>query len=268
MKVKKVHLKKIQDEEIKTPNFNTKVRLYYPELNKKLPLILFMHGGGWVAGNINTHDNTCRQIAKKTNCTVLSVDYLLAPENKFPAALNQIIELYTELPILADKFNFLYSKTILCGDSAGANFSAILSHKFSNKKDIITPTAQILLYPAINMKKQTKSKIEFSKGFMLDKEQADWFYNLYTNKHDKDTNPDISPDYFTVSPNHPRTLIITAGHDPLRDEGKEYYEKLINNKINAEYYCFESMIHAFVAFESFKESEMAIDKIAEFVKSL
>lgn len=263
-----VEIKETIEITIETDNFKTPVKLYYPAIEKKLPMVFFIHGGGWVAGDLNSYDNICRRLAHNSGCVVSSVDYTLSPEQVFPYAINQIEEVLNWFILNGGRYNVDINNIILSGDSAGGNFAAILSHRLSNSKTIKLPIGQVLFYPVVDWLSEYKSKKEFGKGFMLDSKLMNFFLKEYTdNKIDKD-NPDLSPYYASIGEKFPQTLIITAGHDPLRDEGIEYANKLKENGVNVIHTNYTSMVHGFIGFEPFEPSHLAIKEACLFIKSV
>lgn len=268
MKGQLVEVSKVQDVVIKTEKFNTPIRLYYPELEKKLPTVFFMHGGGWVGGNFNSHDNVCRRIAMESDSMVVAIDYSLAPEFVFPYAINQVEEVLNWFLMNGIKYGADSNNIILCGDSAGANLAAVLSHRLSNSGVLKLPKAQVLFYPVVDMLSDNKSKDLFGKGFMLDREQMIWFFDMYTDNKVEKNNSDLSPLYASINKCYPKSLIITAGHDPLRDEGIEYSNKLKQHGIDVKHTNYESMIHGFIGFEHLEQSHLAMKEACQFIKNV
>lgn len=185
--------------------------------------ILFLHGGGWVVGSLDTHDGAARALAKAAGCRLLSVEYRKAPEQPFPAGLDDA-EMALRW-IIADGASLgLSNRVILAGDSAGANIAAALALRARDKA--IPLAGQMLIYPATDLAHETASTAQFARGFFLSRATLRWYIANYLSGADP-TNPEASPllapDLTGLCP----TLLVTADHDPLRDEGRAYAARLM-----------------------------------------
>jgi acetyl esterase len=226
-------------------NQDLPIRVYTPELGKKLPAILYFHGGGWQIGSHTTHDIACRHLANYSNCIVISVEWRLAPTHKFPAAINDCMDSYLWLKSNSDAFNIDPSKIAIAGDSAGGNIVAATVNKLRDLGKPL-PGVQVLIYPALDLSCSSKSCEEFKTGYSLTKENVKYYIETYLNEHDSVENSDISPLKHSSFKGLPYTYIITAGFDPLRDEGYDYAEKLKEANVKVTYKCYQDMIHAFL----------------------
>ena len=217
-------------------------RLYRPNADKNLGLLVFYHGGGWVIGGLDSHDSVCRSLANRMGHAVLSVDYRLAPENPFPAAVEDAMcslrwayENAAELGINPDRI-------AVGGDSAGGNLAAIVSQQRP-----VPLVFQMLIYPATDMTASFPSHVENAAGPVLTKQAMDWFTNHYmpasADKKDPLASPHFAPD--SLLKGAPPALIITAELDPLRDEGEEYGRRLIANGVTASVVRYNGMFHSF-----------------------
>lgn len=194
-----------------------------------LPVILFFHGGGWVIGNIDSYTGVCAQLAHKTGHMVVSVDYCLAPEHKFPHGLNDCYAAASELMAHAQEFGVRPEEIVLMGDSAGANLAAAVSLMARDKGEFRI-SRQVLIYPAVYHDHSPSSPFasvnEYGKGQILTAENICEYIELYKNSDEDLKSPYFAPlnaeSYF----DQPETLIITAELDPLRDEGEEYGRRL------------------------------------------
>lgn len=231
------------------------IRLYFPKGEEQHEIILFFHGGGWVVGNINTYDKTCQTLALKTGQIVISVDYRLAPEYPFPCGLIDCYEV--ALKLFLEKERLGISDITLMGDSAGGNLAAAVSLLARDRGDF-SVSKQILIYPAVynNHGKNSpflSAKIE-GKDYLLTSRNVDAYLRLYKSCEIDLQNPYLAPLLAKDLTNQPKTLIITAEHDPLRDEGEAYGRRLIECKNEAEIHCILETIHGFFNFPSFKRA--------------
>jgi len=261
----KVENHQIDNFEIKLKGRNLPARLYRPSDQKKLPVILFFHGGGWVGGSHITHDNLCRTLCCYSDVLVLSVEYRLAPEHPYPAAVDDALDTYEWLLKNAEQLGANANKIGVCGDSAGACLNTIISSEYAGKSG---PSAQVLLCPAINVRVKTQSKKAFGKGYMMDDDQMQWFLQQYGQGKLDLEHPHVSPWFGLIPDNYPDTLVITGGYDPLRDEGIEFAEKLKDNGVDARWSCYGEMIHGFSGFGLLPRANESLKEAAEFFKSV
>ena len=233
---------------IKIPVENQKISArYYRGINKDekelLPLTIFFHGGGWVIGDLDTHDVVCRQLANEGQFDVLAIDYRMGPEHRFPTAINDAINSINwvnknplDLPIMNNKI-------AVCGDSAGGNIAAVccINSKINAEPKI---KFQALIYPSTHLGSNYKSKEKYD-GYILSKLLMKWFEEKYINKNQLN-DWRAAPILFEDLSNLPNTLIVVAGCDPLRDEGIAYGEKLKKAGNKVEIKIFEGQIHGFL----------------------
>lgn len=209
-------------------------------------LVLYFHGGGFVIGDLDTHDNLCRLICRDGDVQVVSVDYRLAPEHKAPAAAEDAYAAYQWA--LEHAAGLGASRIVVAGDSAGGNLAAVVS-QWARDDELPPPALQVLLYPATDWVSETRSRTLFSDGFFLTKRDMDWFAAHYLD------GADVTPEDPAVSPllagdlsGLPPALVITAGFDPLRDEGNRYAAALRDAGVLVDLREEHSMIHAFANF--------------------
>ena len=203
------------------------------------PLLMYLHGGGWVVGDLDTHDRTCRMLALHSRCTVVSVGYALAPERPFPAGLDDAVAAFDDLSADPQRFNGLAQGVAVGGDSAGANLAAalcLLRH----------PRAAALIYPATDLRMTSASISTFADGYFLTRDDMSWYRDQYLPDpglvHDARVSPLLADDVHGFPP----TAIWTAGFDPLRDEGAAFAARLTEAGVPTSYTCLTDQIHGFL----------------------
>jgi acetyl esterase len=211
----------------------------------RLPVYVYFHGGGWVIGNLETHDVVCRQLTAASGTSVVSVDYRLAPEHKFPAAVDDAWAATRWVVAHAGELGLDAGRLAVGGDSAGGNLAAVVALM---ARDAGGPAIglQILIYPVTDVMRETRSYDDFADGYMLTRESMRWFKAHYLRSKDDASDWRASPLRAPSLAGLPRALIVTAGHDPLRDEGEFYAGRLRDAGVSVDYICYGGMIHGFV----------------------
>ena len=260
-------LQSVEDRNIPGPRGQIPIRIYTAERIGKRPVIVYYHGGGWVVGNIETHDNVTRYLAKACGGIVISVGYRLAPENPFPAAVDDAYAALQWVSENAESLGGDPSRITVAGDSAGGNLSAAVSLR-SRDRNGPKISCQVLIYPVTNLSAlDTGSYNNFGTGFFLTKEGMEWFRSQYLPKPEDRADPYASP---LLAPDHsnlPPAVVITAQFDPLRDEGEAYAEKLRQAGVPVEVARYDGIIHGFVSFVGIvDQAAEALDLIAARVK--
>jgi acetyl esterase len=251
----------VEDRTIEVPSGPLPVRIYKPTEETPLPVLVFFHGGGFVIGDLDTHDRTCRELANRAGCMVIAVDYRLAPEHRFP---DGVVDACTSLEWVARHAAELGGdpqRLAVGGDSAGGNLAAVTT--LWAREVGIPLRFQLLFYPAVDMESdEYPSREENSQGYMLDKEAQEWFVGHYFGENPPDlTNWRLAPIRAASHADLPPALIITAEFDPLRDEGAAYARTLEAAGVPATVTCYEGMIHGFVGLSPFVASaHKAVDE--------
>lgn len=241
------------------------VRIYTPEGEGPFPVFVYLHGGGWVIGDLDVVDSTVRALTNASESIVVSIGYRRAPEFKFPTAPE---DCYAALKWVAEnisRYNGDPSFIAIGGDSAGGNLSAAVTLM---AKDRGGPSIayQVLIYPATNFAWNTPSMEENGEGYLLDKATIDWFTKHYLSEKDK-TSPYASPILAKDLSGLPPALIITAQYDPLRDDGVLYADRLREAGVNVELSNYEGMIHAFFWMAGVMDAgREAIEQIGKAIK--
>lgn len=265
---KPIILPKVEDLTIQGRNGAIPIRMYVPENAQNAPVIAFYHGGGFVIGNLKSHDKVCRRLCKMNQAFVVAVDYRLAPEHKFPAAVEDCYDATKWVSENIHKYGGNPEKLVVLGDSAGGNLAAVTAIQ---ARDLGTPkvAAQVLVYPMTNAKMEHPSITTNGKGYILTKDLMTWFTNHYVKEAADKSNPLMSPLFTKDLTNLPPALVQTAGFDPLRDEGIDYKEKLEQAGNQVEYTNYEGLVHTYFTMPDFNTACMAAHvEIADFLKKV
>lgn len=257
---------KTRDDEIYTDNYKIPVRIFSPEEEGSYPCLLFFHGGGWVTGNIDSYNKVCTNMSKLTCHNVISVDYRLAPEHPFPAALEDCYEVAKNL--LKNKGSKCKDITII-GDSAGGNLAAALSLLARDKKEFKI-SRQILIYPSTFNDHSVTSPFpsihENGTDYLLTSKRISDYTQLYISNKNDLRNPYFAPLLAEDLTNQPKTLIITAEYCPLRDEGEAYGKRLREAGNYTEIYRIKDGLHGFFALPPrFPQVKLCYDIINRFL---
>lgn len=229
--------------------------------------IFFAHGGAWIVGNVASHDNLCRQICAATGVKVISADYGMAPENPFPHQTEDCIRIYDWVLSQAENFGIKPEKIILCGDSSGANLVAVLSHDLKSRNGVM-PIGQVLIYPSVALSKHRDypSWKTYPTGYLIGEASLARTIEHYLRDEADLTDPGVSPLLFEDFSGLPPALVITAEHDPIRDGGREYSEKLVAAGVETHFIECAGTIHGFMTYgKPWEEIERALGQIKTFV---
>ncbi len=217
----------------------------------RLPAIVYFHGGGWVAGDLDSHDASCRMLAAASRCLVVSVDYRLAPEHPFPAAVDDCLAAYSWVHRNSADLGVAAGQVGVMGDSAGGNLAAVVAQlvrpgSASAEGDLPPVVAQGLIYPVTDARLDTESMRSMGEGFFLTRGAMEFFRDQYLTDRSDWEDPRASPlladDLTGVAP----ALVVTAGFDPLRDDGASYAAALDKGGVDVEHRCYDDQIHGFM----------------------
>jgi len=233
------------------PHGAVPLRLYRPigsAPDATLPVLVYYHGGGWVIGDLETHDTLCRELANGAGCAVVAVDYRLGPENRFPAAVDDCIAATRWVRANAASLGIDPLLLAVGGDSAGGNLAAVVAIALRDNGDAGDPPLafQLLIYPATDMRRTAPSHTSNGQGYVLTSDSIAYFHDHYIDDaaHDLDwrASPLLHPDLSRLPP----AFVLTAGFDPLRDEGLAYADALAAAGNATTYVCFDRQIHGFI----------------------
>jgi acetyl esterase len=252
------------DRSVPGPAGDIPVRIYRPRADEALPVVVYFHGGGFVIGDIATHDTTCQRLAAGVRAVVVSVDYRLAPEHHFPAAVVDCEAATAWVSAHASELGGDAARLAVAGDSAGGNLSAVVARRARDAGG--PPIAfQLLVYPATDMTCALPSHAENGTGYLLDSDAIGWFLDNYLTGADR-RQPDASPLFVDDLSGLPPAFVLTAEFDPLRDEGEAYAERMRQAGVPVETSRYDGMIHGFYGLDSIFDS--AKKATAETVSAL
>jgi acetyl esterase len=241
------------------------VRIYQPSNRKNLKTIVFYHGGGFVLRNIDSHDDLCRRIAKKTGSLVISVGYRLAPEHKFPIPVYDCYDALLWASENCQKWDGNPDNLIVMGDSAGGNLSTAVA-LMARDQNGPSISKQVLIYPCLDARLSYPSIDTFKDGYLLTKDMMKWFVNHYATTPEDVLNPLMSPLLAEDLSNLPPAFVSTADHDPLKDEGEDYFHKLVVAGNKAVFKEYKNTVHAFANMPRIsKQASVLVDDIADFL---
>ncbi|WP_338603260.1 alpha/beta hydrolase [Sulfolobus tengchongensis] len=236
---------KVEDRKIRGSESEIPVRIYYPNSEKELPIVLHFHGGAWILGSIETEDSISRILANSCNCIVVSVDYRLAPENKFPAAVTDCFDSVKWAYENADKIGGNKDKLAVFGISAGGNLAAVTS--ILARDNGIKLKAQALVVPFVYLDLASKSMNEYRKGYFLDiNVPVDYGIKMYIRDERDLYNPMFVPLIAEDLTNLPQAIVVTAEFDPLRDQGEAYANRLMEAGVPTLSFRVNGMVHGFL----------------------
>ena len=222
-------------------------RLYVPEeaLRAEGPggLVVYYHGGGWVCGDLDSHDHPCRLLAASSGARVLSVDYRLAPEHPFPAPVDDALAAFRDALARAPELGSDPARVAVAGDSAGGHLAAVTALLAAGDGGP-APAFQLLIYPATDCAEISRSRMTFAEGFVLTKENMDWYEQNFLGGHDR-RDPRVSPLHAESLAGLAPAMVVTAGFDPLRDEGEAYARRLRQHGVPVALRRHPGFVHGF-----------------------
>lgn len=237
-------LASVEDVSAPTPHGSLGLRLYRPTAGV-LPIALFFHGGGWTLNDLDTHDDLCRRLAKRSGWLLAALDYRRAPEHKHPAAVDDAYHAYRWLLDNAGLLGFDPRCRAVVGESSGGTIAAALTHRLRDE-GVPMPTYQVLAYPLLDMPDRWPSYRERGSGYMLDRAQLEWYLGHYLPAGCDREDPYLFPLAARDLAGLPPALVMTAEFDPLRDGGIAYAEKLAEHGVAVERLHAEDQMHGFL----------------------
>ncbi len=243
-----------------------KVRVYRNSDDGKLPVVVYFHGGGWVLGDVDTHDTLCRRLALLSGCVIVSVDYPLSPHARFPTAANECYSIVEFIARHAKRLEVDPERICVAGDSAGGNLAASVSLAAKEKAGP-SIALQLLIYPVIDSRCDSQSYEQYGDGFGLTKKGMQWFWGHYLEQPDHGDSPLASPCRSQDLANLPEAIVLIAEHDVLRDEGLAFSQQLLAAGVKCTVNHYDSLIHGFFHFGGvFQKGLEAVDETAQMLK--
>lgn len=264
-----LHLPRIQTLAIPRGTESLPARAYVPMVGGfPGPALLYFHGGGWTVGGLQSHDLLCRRLAKELGQTIVAVDYRLAPESPYPAALDDAWTALLWLQQHAAQFNIDPEQISVGGDSAGGNLAAVLALMARNAGGPPLQ-GQVLIYPCTDLQAESVSHRTYAGGFGMSRERYLWFIDNYLQNAAAVTDWTVSPLLAKDLRGLPPTVLLTAGLDVLHDEGAAYAARLREAGVPVSYLQYATMIHGFVGLGRYlPEADAAVSEIAIGLRSI
>ncbi len=264
---KKPEVANVEDRAIPGPAGDIPVRVYTPAGEAPHPVLVYYHGGGWVIGDLETSEGISRAFANAAACIVVSVGYRLAPEHKYPAAVDDAFAALNWVAEHAAELGGDAKRIAVFGESAGANLSAIVA-QLAKEAGGPTLAYQVLAYPVTNMAFDTESYQTNGDAYYLTEESMRWFWGLYLNDESEGADPKASPLLREDVSGLPPGIVLTPEFDPLRDEGEAYGKRLQEAGGDFEIWRAEGMIHDFLGMTNIlPEAKSAIERLAGNIKT-
>ena len=263
---------RVEDQVVSYNGVNVPVRVYHPhaaQTQNALPGLVYVHGGGWTIGDLDTHDVLCRSLCLQAHIVVVSVDYRMGPEHKFPAAYDDTIAVFQWTVNHANRLGIDPSRIAIGGDSAGGNLSAAACIGLRDLTgQAVQPAFQLLIYPATIMWQDTPSYHANGTGYMLTKDSIAYYTENYLRDRSDANDWRASPQLASSHAGLPPALVLTAGYDPLRDEGLMYADALSKAGVPTQYICFERQIHGFITMgRVMQEANTAVSLCAQVLSA-
>lgn len=266
----KTEIAKVMDGTVKSKdgNYNVPVRIFNPNPEEALPVIIYFHGGGHMAGSVTVYDEVIRRLAKETNHIVVAPEFRLAPENPYPAQEIDSRTVYYNVFDLLDEKNVKYQKKLrFGGDSGGGALTAALARDIQDDSDDYKADAIFMIYPSLDYTMSFDSYKDDvnGKGYLLETPKIKWYFDNYL--QDGQDRKEASPLFNKISNGIPRTILFTAEFCPLRDEGYAYVEKLKENGVEVVHHNMENMIHTYMSMQDLakEEADFTYAEISKFL---
>jgi len=258
----------IESVDVPLPN-GTYIRFYRAPGHPVQPVALFLHGGGWVMGDMNSFDKFCRTMASRSGMIIASLAYRLAPENPFPAALDDTEDAFHWIREHATEFGGDPDRIVVMGSSAGGNLAASFAATHAGEPGLVL---QVLIYPTLEPELETESMKRNASGYYLTRRQVKWYWDQYLPDAAARNDPRAAPARAKSLAGLPPAIVVTAEYDPLHDEGKVYAQRLASEGVPVSHFDFTGQIHGFMALVGLvpgveRQLNLVADTIAEAVRS-
>lgn len=254
----------VNDRTIPGPTGELPIRIFHPDGKGPFPVTVFFHGGGFVAGSLDSHDALCRALTKHSGVSVVSVDYRLAPEHPYPAAVEDAYAATEWVAANGDEIAVDADRLAVAGGSAGGNLATVVS-RMARESDGPDIDYQLLVYPAVSFGETWPSYEENAEGYLLSTEDVQWFADHYLGSDVFAYNPCASPTRACDFERLPDATVVTAGYDPLRDEGVAYAESLESAGASVEHRHYDDAVHAFLQMAG---EPLGVDRAQEAIETV
>jgi len=257
-------MQRVEDHTIDGPDARTKLRILVPVENP-IGVLVYYHGGGWVLGSIDEYDTVARKLAERTSCAVVLVEYRLAPEHRYPAAVD---DSYAALEWVGQNVKYIAAREvplIVAGDSAGGNLAAVMAIRARDRNGP-SIALQVLIYPVTDFNFDRPSYVDPENQLLLTRDGMIWFWDHYVPDASRRAEPDASPLQTENLLGLPPAVILTAEHDVLRDEGEAYAARLQEANVNADLQRYASQMHGFFTLLMLPGSELGFQQVVKAVK--
>jgi acetyl esterase len=251
----------VRDVLLAPPN-GCHARLYRPT-PRATPLVVYLHGGGWVFGDLETHDRACRRLASSSGVSVLALDYKRAPEHPWPAAVDDAVAALRWIASQPSELEIAPAAVAIAGDSAGGTIAALACVRLRDEAPEASPTVQVLIYANTDLANSGASMREKGHGFGLDVADIEWFCSQWVPNPSLLTDPRVSPLFVPDLSGLPAAIVITCEHDPLRDQGEAYAERLREAGVRITLRREQGMVHNFMLWDTISPAcAAAADRVA------
>ena len=260
------NMARVEDHTIEQADGSFRIRVLVP-IEPPAGVIVYYHGGGWVVGSIDESDTLGRKLAERTSCAVVLVDYRLAPEHRYPVAVD---DSYAALEWAAAHMDEIAGREvplIVAGDSAGGNLSAVMAVRARDRNGPEI-AMQVLIYPVTDANVDRPSYLDPENQLLLTRDSMIWFFDHYIPDPAQRTEPDASPIYTEDLSGLPPAVVLTAEHDPLRDEGEEYAQRLEDAGVEVNMQRHKGQMHAFFALLMLPGSERGMQQVVRAIRAL
>lgn len=257
----------VADLEVDGADGRLPARVYRPGGQQARPTVVFLHGGGWVIGNLETHDGFCRELCAQVDAVVVSIDYRLAPEHRFPAGVQDCLAATRWAIDHVGELGGDAQQVVVAGDSAGGNLAAVVASQLAG--DGVRLAAQLLVYPATDISTDYPSRAQFAQGYFLEQNALELFLKSYVTDPGQVTDPRMSPLLFDRLELLPPTAVVTTEFDPLRDQGETYADALRAAGVPVRHRRFDGLVHGFAHFGPFvPAAQAAIDETCRLLREV
>ncbi|MBY4039244.1 alpha/beta hydrolase [Rhodococcus fascians] len=258
----KLPIHEVYDRTVPGPAGEIPIRVFRPSEHDNLPVLIYLHGGGWTMGNLEVGDDTCRELANRTGFLVVSVDYRLAPEHKFPAGFDDVYAVVTWLSAHASELGGDASRLAIGGESAGANLTAAVTvHARDN--DGPDFAMQLLVCPVTEYAVERPSWVEYEQAPILGSDDVLFFWDQYLRDVSDRTDPRATPMNAESLHGLPPAFVLTAEFDPIRDDGEAYAQRLADAGVPTKLVRYEGIIHGFLSIVSLERTQQALQDVAD-----